>query len=184
MKNATADEILDRMLKVVGSTVDKYLAEELEISAQSLSDARRKQKVPPAWAITLAKKYPVSIDWILLGRDPLQREDGVNQEQSDIYPGQSLEAQLKIQLGEQKGISAVVIKENMDLLKKVAEVQQEALSLYRRLDEATKIEKELRAEIGAMNIENADLEAQVDGLKHQLSLSANKEDDRAHQEAV
>ena len=52
------------------------------------------------------------------------------------------------------------------------------------LHEVGERERELRKEIGALNMENAELEALVDDLQKQLSLSANAAGERAHQEAV
>jgi len=50
--------------------------------------------------------------------------------------------------------------------------------------QAAKIEKELRAEIGALNMENAELEAHIDDLQKQLSLSANGKDESPHQKTA
>jgi len=72
MKDDAVDEILKRMLKAIGSTADNALAKALGVTAQAVSEARRKQKVPPAWGIALAKQYPVSLDWLLLGAGPMR----------------------------------------------------------------------------------------------------------------
>jgi len=53
-----------------------------------------------------------------------------------------------------------------------------------RLHAAAKIERELRKEIGALNMENATLESQIDDLQHQLSLSANTEQERPQQKTA
>ena len=70
MKDAMTAEILERMLKALGSTTDAALARALNVSPQAISEARRKGKVPATWAITLASNYPVSLDWLLFGREP------------------------------------------------------------------------------------------------------------------
>ena len=70
MKDTAIDEIFARMHTTIGSAADNALAKALGLSAQAVSEARRKQKIPPAWAITLARKYQVSLDWLLFGRDP------------------------------------------------------------------------------------------------------------------
>ena len=76
MKDAKAGEILERMLQAVGSTADNALAKAIGVSAQAVSEARRKQKVPPAWAITLAEEYTVSLDWIWFGKEQAQEHGG------------------------------------------------------------------------------------------------------------
>ena len=75
MKGATTDEIFERMLKTIGSVADNALAKALGLSAQAVSEARRKQKIPPAWTITLADKYQVSLDWLFFGHAPVRSED-------------------------------------------------------------------------------------------------------------
>ena len=72
MRDETADVVLERMLKTVGTSADNALAKALGVTAQAVSEARRRQKVPPAWSITLAKRYQVSLDWLMLGIDPMR----------------------------------------------------------------------------------------------------------------
>ena len=67
MKDATPDALLERMRKAAGTTTDKALAQALGVTSQAVSEARRKQKVPPVWEIALAAQYQVSLDWLHFG---------------------------------------------------------------------------------------------------------------------
>ena len=69
MKDANADDMLERFLQVTKSKTYAALAEALKITPQSLSDAKRKGKIPPSWAIDIAERYNVSVDWLLFGRN-------------------------------------------------------------------------------------------------------------------
>ena len=127
MIEPTADEILERMLKTIGSANDNALAKAVGVSAQAVSEARRKNRVPPSWAITLAKEYPASLDWLLLGRKSSRYEE-------DPYLEQSQTIQLTSENTDLKARNALLLAEKIDLLERITAVQQEALSLYRRLD--------------------------------------------------
>lgn len=61
MEDATRDEILTRMLKVIGCTTDVPLTRTLNVSSQAISEARRKERVPAAWAIKLDSECQVSL---------------------------------------------------------------------------------------------------------------------------
>lgn len=67
MKDAKTNSILTRMLLATKAPTDSALAKEIGVSPQSVSDARRKDKVPTSWAITVAEKYQVKLDWIWFG---------------------------------------------------------------------------------------------------------------------
>jgi Bacteriophage CI repressor helix-turn-helix domain. len=67
MEDANTTRLLSRMQQATNTSNDSSLAQALELSPQSVSDARRKNKVPPAWAINIAKKYQVSLDWLFFG---------------------------------------------------------------------------------------------------------------------
>lgn len=74
MNNRHAEAVLERLLRAAG--VQKYaeLAKALGVKPQSISDAKTKNKVPVTWAVTIAVKYGVSVDWILFGQNPMKRE--------------------------------------------------------------------------------------------------------------
>ena len=119
MKDATAHEILERMLKAIDSSVDADLARAIKVSAQAVSEARRKEKVPAAWAIALASKYQVSLDWLLLGRGPEPQE-------VDALPPSHEEGRLAALEDERRELSAEnrqLWKENAALRERVARLE-------------------------------------------------------------
>lgn len=80
--NIDASEILDALLKSLGFVKDVQLAEYIGVSAQAVSQARRKNKVPDGWLIRAAMREGFSLDALLFGGAALhgagvsQQEDG------------------------------------------------------------------------------------------------------------
>jgi len=68
MKDAKTNAIFSRLLSASDSKTDAALAQALGLTPQAVADARKKNKIPPAWAITIAENYQVSLDWLLFGR--------------------------------------------------------------------------------------------------------------------
>jgi len=52
----------------------KDLANCLQITQGPVSDAKRRGVFPREWAHKIAKKYGVSMDWILMGKGPMLNE--------------------------------------------------------------------------------------------------------------
>jgi phage repressor protein C with HTH and peptisase S24 domain len=77
MKDASSETIVERMLLVLNSKNDAAIAQAVGVTPQAVSEAKKK-KIPPAWSITIAEKYQVSLDWLLFGRGTMRR----NQEQT------------------------------------------------------------------------------------------------------
>ena len=75
MEDATPKDILSRMLAATSATTDAALAQAAGVSPQSVSDARRKGKVPLAWAVTIAEKYQVLLDWLVFGTGPMKARE-------------------------------------------------------------------------------------------------------------
>jgi len=176
MEDAKTVAILERLILASNAKTDAALAQAIGVSPQSVSEGRRKNKIPPAWAIVIAEKYQVSLDWLLLGR---QAEQG---QQPAPEQGQPHAATTE---------PTAACSMCREMLRQLGIANELALEATKRATEATEKGKELleqkwelQGEIAAINMENAELEALIDGLQKQLSLSANKEDDRAHQEAV
>ena len=67
MKEMTSSEVLDRMLAQLGFTRDIQLSEYLGVSAQAVSQARKKNKVPDSWLIRGAQRGGLSVDALLSG---------------------------------------------------------------------------------------------------------------------
>lgn len=68
MKDAEYEAILERMLSTIDGRTDSSLARAIGVTPQSISDAKKKGKIPPAWAIALAELNQVSLDWLWFGR--------------------------------------------------------------------------------------------------------------------
>lgn len=67
MEDATFPAQWERLLQSTNSKTDASLATALGISAQSVSQARAKEKIPAQWFIDISVKYGVSADWVLYG---------------------------------------------------------------------------------------------------------------------
>jgi hypothetical protein len=72
----TFDAILDRMKLVVGAKSDTAFAKAMGLNQSSVSGAKERQSIPPAWAIQLAEKFDISIDWIWFGKGRMKPEGG------------------------------------------------------------------------------------------------------------
>ena len=146
MKDAATDEIFERMLKTIGSVADNALAKALGLSSQAVSEARRKRKIPPAWAITLAEKYQVSLDWLLFGRDPARTGESAGE-------GAPAAAFTSATCGQCREL----LQQNRELLQQLGVANERAYQAGER-------EKMLLKE-------NAAFQAEAKDLKTRLSLS-------------
>ena len=74
MKDETWESVLQRMMQASNSSNESVLASRLGISAQSVYNARKKQQIPPAWVLEIAKTFNVTTDWLFFGRGPMRPE--------------------------------------------------------------------------------------------------------------
>ena len=72
MKDTTAQEILARLVRATSSSSEASLSGPLNISAQAISDARRRGKIPDSWIRIIAEKFNVSADWLFFGRGSMR----------------------------------------------------------------------------------------------------------------
>lgn len=86
MEDATWEEILQRLLASTGSPTEAVLADRLGISSQSIYNAKKKGKIPPAWVVDVSKKYDVSTDWLFFGLGAMRRSDSGPSEERDRAP--------------------------------------------------------------------------------------------------
>lgn len=68
----TFDAILGRLLTASSSKNDSELARALGIKPQSVSGARKRGEVPPAWIQSYAEKTGICSDWLFFGRGPMR----------------------------------------------------------------------------------------------------------------
>lgn len=66
---------LQRLIKASGGTDYGHLANFLDISRQAINSATAKNKIPPAWFVLVGEKAKVSIDWLVTGEGPMQRNN-------------------------------------------------------------------------------------------------------------
>ena len=67
----TCDSTLSRLMKALEARSDAELARALGISPQSVSGARRRGEVPPAWVQLCAEKTGCNAHWLFFGQGPM-----------------------------------------------------------------------------------------------------------------
>lgn len=65
-----ATEIIERMINAIGGRTQADLSKVLEVSAASISAARKKGKIPPEWIVRLAIEKKLSPAWVKFGHGP------------------------------------------------------------------------------------------------------------------
>lgn len=71
----TFDAVMGRLLTASNSKNDSELARALGITPQSVSGARKRGEVPPAWIQSYAEKTGVCSDWLFFGRGPMHLDE-------------------------------------------------------------------------------------------------------------
>lgn len=71
----TFDAVMGRLLTASNSRNDSELARALGITPQSVSGARKRGEVPPAWIQSYAEKTGVCSDWLFFGRGPMHLDE-------------------------------------------------------------------------------------------------------------
>jgi len=66
-------DILDRMKLATNTKSDTAFAQALRVRQSSVSGAKDRQRIPPAWAVQIALEYGVSMDWLMLGEGEMMR---------------------------------------------------------------------------------------------------------------
>lgn len=87
MKDASFSGILERLFLATKSKTDSALAIALGITAQSVSQAKKKQQIPAQWFIDVANTYGVSVDWLISGLGTMrsgEKEEGELRAQSTM----------------------------------------------------------------------------------------------------
>lgn len=76
-------ESIKRMTKAVGVKTQADLGGVLGISQASISDAKRKGKIPPEWLVKLAEERDINPNWIKTGQGPMKIGEPGN---NDLIP--------------------------------------------------------------------------------------------------
>lgn len=115
MKDGTVEGLIKRMMEATESTREKNLARLIGVSPQAMSNAKRKNAIPPAWVMCIAMRYKVSLDWLYFAKgDKLSQEE---------------EGNLRMQLVQKEARIA-------ELEKELAGAQAEALRAYKLIVDA------------------------------------------------
>lgn len=69
------DATVARLLEAIGGSDIGSLASFLGISRQAINKARATNKIPPAWFIHIGRVVKVSIDWLVTGDGPKNRDE-------------------------------------------------------------------------------------------------------------
>lgn len=68
------DAILERMKVATNTKSDTAFAKSLGLYQSSVSSAKERQSIPPAWAVQIAETHGVSIDWLMFGEGSKTRK--------------------------------------------------------------------------------------------------------------
>lgn len=84
--------VLDRMKLATGTKSDTAFAQSIGIRQSSVSAAKDRRSIPPVWAVQIAQKYGVSMDWLMFGREVAKTGEGTTSNveaslQANIYNG-------------------------------------------------------------------------------------------------
>ena len=120
MEDASFATLLSRMQQATNTGTDAGLARILEVSPQSVSDARRKGKIPPVWLVRIAHKYQVSLDWLFFGTgamQPVRTASGQTATGEDVGALQS---------------RIVALEAENQMLRGIQNAKDETLNIYRQ----------------------------------------------------
>lgn len=73
MQLRRAELVLERMKKATGTATNRELAEFLNVSPASLSNAKRAQRIPADWLVAVGRDTGWSMDWLFSGLGPERR---------------------------------------------------------------------------------------------------------------
>ncbi|MCL1939573.1 MAG: helix-turn-helix domain-containing protein [Desulfovibrionaceae bacterium] len=153
-------DIGKRITQLRGKISREEFVEGLGIHAQTLYMYEKGKRQPDLGTLrNICDKYHVSADWLIFGDNEQQEQPPALGDAAECASCDDLRY-ISRELVKQWGIAC------------------------ERLHEASERERELRKEIGALNMENALLESQVEDLQHQLSLSVHKDDERTQQKTA
>ena len=71
--------VFKRMMQALGTHKAVDVARALEITQQSISSAKAKQKIPAEWYVVFFEKFNISIDWLLTGKSRMRLDQPLNQ---------------------------------------------------------------------------------------------------------
>ncbi|MCX5876638.1 MAG: helix-turn-helix domain-containing protein [Deltaproteobacteria bacterium] len=79
-------DTIDRMVGAVGGKTQGDLGAALGISQASISDAKRKGKIPPEWVVKLSTERNMNPAWLLTGQGPMKIGEATDKESLTVQP--------------------------------------------------------------------------------------------------
>ena len=123
------DEILARLKIAANVSKDTALAVSLGLRQGSISGAKLKNKLPPAWLLKASKTFNVSMDWLVYGEGPMKRREAAEPPQERTTgastPVSGEFGELRQECRELKADNRELIKENRELMKDKLELTKE-----------------------------------------------------------
>jgi hypothetical protein len=74
------NEVLDRLKQFFNVKSDTALARALGLRQSSVSTAKSKKQIPPAWLLKVSLEYGVSLDWLVYGTGQMKLDEGAKEE--------------------------------------------------------------------------------------------------------
>ena len=133
MTDATFHSMFERLFQATKSKTDSALAEALQITAQSVSQAKKKKLIPAQWFIDISQKYGVSVDWLISGAGSMRLGEQV--------PAHMQSTQRQPTAGQEQGLFAdlMACKTTVERLEKEL---QSAVAMIRVQEELIRSQKE------------------------------------------
>ena len=136
-ETTTFDAVLTRLKTATSTKGDTEFAKSLGLGQSSVSGAKTRGKIPPAWIETVAQKFNISANWLFFGEGPMKR--GEKQESGHTQ------------------IAAASAPQNADM----DELQQECRELRKENRELYKENRQLLKDNGNLRVELAELKAKT-----------------------
>jgi len=114
MQSAKYSEIIERLLIATNSKNESDLAKSLNISSQSVSQAKKKNRIPAQWFTKISQNFEVTMDWLLSGHDPKNLVKN-----TDIANISNLK------------ITIINLEKEIELLKEINTTQKETINSYK-----------------------------------------------------
>ena len=84
-------DVLSRLMRALDARSDAELARALGISPQSVSGARRRGEVPPAWVQSCAERTGCNAHWLFFGQGPMHLPDPAEEDGRAVADGPDVE---------------------------------------------------------------------------------------------
>lgn len=146
-------EIINRMLSAIGGKTQGDLGRALGISQASISDAKRKEKIPPEWVVKLSTEHNLNPSWLLTGHGQMLIESAKDSPQPDekasagggIDPHRA--SQIAFKVTSSKTPYARALWENLVSLEKAVDREEEMGRLEEMMKKIMEDNKEMKEKL-------------------------------------